>query len=95
MSIKLKRGIFLGLIALACLVGAVWNHPSAVQVSMMMVIQPIFMYWMLRMFSPAFRMVDQPSMYIRNLSPAEKVEGGLMVLGIFMLLLIWSMRIFV
>lgn len=94
MSMKLKRGIFLALIVLACLVGAFWNHPSAVQVSMMIVVQPIFLYWMLRMFSPTFRMVDQPSMCIHNLSWAEKIESGLMVLGIFILLLIWSMRIF-
>lgn len=94
MSIKVKRGILLTLIVLACLVGAAWNHPSAVQVSMMIVIQPILVYWILWMLFPAFRMVDQPSMYIRNLTRAEKVEAGLTVVGMLMLILIWGMRIF-
>lgn len=82
------------LIICACFIGAAWNHASAVQVSALMVMGPTFGYWILRLFVPAFREADEVSMCVCDLTRAEKVEAGLTVVGILMLILIWGMRIF-
>lgn len=94
MLVKVKRGIFLAIIICACLVSVAWDNTSAVQVSMLMVLCPTFGYWILRLFVPAFREIDEASMYVCNLSCAERVEAGITAVCMIMLIIIWGIKSF-
>ena len=94
MLVKVKRGIFLALIICACLVSGAWDSASAVQVSMLIVFCPTFGYWLLRLLVPTFRETDEVSMYVCNLTRAERAEAGITAMCVIILIIIWGMKSF-